>query len=162
MSMSSCSSYFLEAHFQVVLRLLLVIRESLVDQKFLFHMDLQNKNFYLKYIFKQTIIPIFQSISKPECYLITKSLNLKGDRKKNVYLSHQTNTTSTVLILQTHQQIWSAVIVAKWNQRHLFDQWDLSLTCHLLFFTLALCCWLAWGTVNQHSLANGEVLHQEY
>lgn len=50
-------SYFFEAHFQVVLRLLLIIRKRFVDQKLLFHMDLENKNTYtLLFLFLTSLI----------------------------------------------------------------------------------------------------------
>lgn len=38
------SAYFFEAHFQVVLRLLLIVRKRLVDEKLLFDVDLRRKN----------------------------------------------------------------------------------------------------------------------
>lgn len=40
-SQVTVSSYFLEADFQVVLWLLLIVRERLVDQKLLFYVDLR-------------------------------------------------------------------------------------------------------------------------
>lgn len=36
-------AYFFEAHFQVVLRLLLIVRKRLVDKKLLFDVDLNKK-----------------------------------------------------------------------------------------------------------------------
>lgn len=61
-------SYFFEAHFQVVLRLLLIIRKRLVNQKLLFHMDLKqktnSKNFSALHYFFVPIILFFCYVNK--------------------------------------------------------------------------------------------------
>lgn len=42
--LKSLKSYFFEAHFQVVLRLLLIIWKRFINQKLLFHVDLKQTN----------------------------------------------------------------------------------------------------------------------
>lgn len=42
------SCYLFEAHFEVVLRLLLVIRERFINQQLLLYMDLENKKYLLQ------------------------------------------------------------------------------------------------------------------
>lgn len=39
-------AYFFKAHFQVVLRLLLIVRKRLVDEELLFNVDLSRKNWF--------------------------------------------------------------------------------------------------------------------
>lgn len=67
--MFSCSSYFFEAYFQVVLWLLLIVGERFIYQKLLLHMDLESK--------KNTILSkTFQSSQRQTNRTVNSPVNM--------------------------------------------------------------------------------------